>query len=141
MNILVVEDEAIVAMEIEKILLGAGHHVVGIADDQREAVAIAKAAKPDMALIDMRLADGESGLDVATALGHLGVRSTFFTRTFPRQDGNGVALGYLHKRFGDRGLLNSVEVIRALIDGTIPASLPPTLHIFDARMQAKIAGK
>jgi CheY-like chemotaxis protein len=127
-------------MEIGQVLLGAGHHVVGIADHQREAVAIANAAEPDLALIDIRLADGESGLDVATALGRLGVPSMFATGTCPRLRGNGIALACLHKPFGDRGLLDSVAVIKALIDGTTPATLPPTLHIYDAPMQAKVAG-
>lgn len=134
-NILVVEDEAIVAMEIEQILAGAGYNVVGIADHQREAVEIAKASKLDLALVDVRLADGESGLDVAIALQHLGVPVMFVTGTCPRADGSGIAFACLHKPFSDRGLLDSVEVLKALIAGEPPAALPPTLHLYDPPAQ------
>ncbi len=130
MKILVVEDEAIVAMEIEQILSCAGYDVVGLADHQREAVAIATATRPDMALIDVRLADGESGLDVAAALQQLGVPAMFLTGTCPRADGTGLALACLHKPFSSRSLLHGVEVFRALIAGRVPEVLPPTLHLY-----------
>lgn len=135
MNVLVVEDEAIVAMEIEQILAGAGYTIVGIADHQREAIAIAKASRPDMALVDVRLADGESGVDVAAALQHLGVPAMFVTGTCPRADGAGIALACLHKPFSERGLLDSVAVLRALIAGQTPTGLPPTLHLYDPPSQ------
>ncbi len=140
MRILIVEDEAIVAMEIEQILTCAGYHVIGVADHQHEALAITTAAKPDIALVDVRLADGESGLDVARALKQRGVPAMFLTGTCPRNDGTGIALACLHKPFSDRGLLDSINVLRRLIAGeALPAALPPTLHIFRPLAQVEAA--
>ncbi len=136
MKILIVEDEALVAMEIEQILVCAGYDVVGVADHQLEAVAIATAERPDITLVDVRLADGESGLDVARALGQHGIPVVFLTGTCPRDDGIGIALACLHKPFSDRGLLDSIDVLKMLIAGeALPAALPPTLHIYHPPVQ------
>lgn len=69
MRIMIVENEALVAEDIKEILAGAGHTVVGIATTQKEAVKLAKDEVPDLAILDVGLANGENGLDVAERLG------------------------------------------------------------------------
>lgn len=58
-RILVVEDEILVAMELEAIAEECGHQVVGIAADS--ITALDYAAQADIALVDVNLRDGETG--------------------------------------------------------------------------------
>ncbi len=67
-RILIVEDEALIALHLEQIVLDAGHRVVGIAFDPEEAKEIVRKERPDLAFVDMRLRNGTSGLDVARYL-------------------------------------------------------------------------
>ena len=67
-RILIVEDEALIALHLEQLVLEAGHRVIGIAFDPEEAKTIASTDRPDFAFVDMRLRGGTSGLDVARYL-------------------------------------------------------------------------
>jgi two-component system, response regulator PdtaR len=67
-RVLIVEDEALIALHLEQLVLEAGHRVIGIAFDPEEAQAIARTERPDFAFVDMRLRGGTSGLDVARHL-------------------------------------------------------------------------
>lgn len=62
-RVLVIEDEPIIAMDIENIVTEAGHDVVAMADTRETAVAAAHAHRPDLVLADIQLADGSSGVD------------------------------------------------------------------------------
>ena len=62
-RVLVIEDEPIIAMDLEALVESLGHAVVGNARTRDEAVALARAERPGLVLADIRLADGSSGLD------------------------------------------------------------------------------
>lgn len=62
-KVLVIEDEAIIAMDIAAIVREMGHTVTGIARTRAEAVALASAERPDLILADIQLADNSSGID------------------------------------------------------------------------------
>jgi len=64
---LIVDDNALYLGEARALLQRQGMSVVGVASNSREAVAIAAADRPDVALVDVDLG-AESGLDVARAL-------------------------------------------------------------------------
>ena len=55
LRVLVIEDEALVALEIESFLTAAGHVVVGVAEDRASAATLVQQAepRPDLALVDM----------------------------------------------------------------------------------------
>lgn len=67
-RILIVEDEWIVAMEMEAVALSAGYEVVGVAATADEAVAAALGHKPDLVLMDIRLRGHRDGVDAALEL-------------------------------------------------------------------------
>jgi CheY-like chemotaxis protein/DNA-directed RNA polymerase specialized sigma24 family protein len=67
-EILVIEDEAIVAMHIRSIIEKAGHRCVGTARTHREAVEQNAAKRPELILADISLADGSSGIDAVTQI-------------------------------------------------------------------------
>jgi len=64
-RVLIIEDEPIIAMDIESIVLELGHTSLGIADTQEIAVKMADEERPDLILSDIQLADGSSGIDAA----------------------------------------------------------------------------
>ena len=62
-EIMIIEDEPLIAMDIEQMVESLGHRVTGIARTHAEAVALYNATKPRMVLADIQLADGSSGSD------------------------------------------------------------------------------
>ncbi len=130
MRLLVVEDEALVAMEIETILESLGYDVVGVADTLADALALHEAGQPTLALVDMQLANGESGLAVAAALRARGTHSLLVTGNCPGDAGVDVAIGCLHKPFNDRGLMNAVDAARAVIAGQVPGDVAGSFHLY-----------
>ena len=67
-DVLIIEDEPIIAMDLERIMESLGHRVLGIARTQKEAVHLAMTKHPKLVLADIQLADGSSGLDAANQI-------------------------------------------------------------------------
>ncbi|CAG5007792.1 Protein-glutamate methylesterase/protein-glutamine glutaminase [Dyadobacter sp. CECT 9275] len=65
LKILIVEDEVITAMDIQETLERADHQVTGIAQSYYEAMESVRRQVPDMALLDIRLQEGEDGIRLA----------------------------------------------------------------------------
>lgn len=68
MRVLVIEDEAMVAMLIEDLLEEMGCTVAGSAATAREAVALARTCEADFALLDVNLGDGATSVEAADVL-------------------------------------------------------------------------
>jgi DNA-binding response OmpR family regulator len=68
LKVLIVEDDFLIADLSEDLLVGAGYEVCGIAGSVEEAVSLGLHLKPDLALIDFRLAGGGLGTEVASRL-------------------------------------------------------------------------
>lgn len=64
-NVLIIEDEPIVALDLGRLVGDLGHHVVGVAGTRGEALALAEERPLGLILADVRLADGSNGMDVA----------------------------------------------------------------------------
>jgi len=62
-RILIIEDEAVIAMDLSDLVTGAGHDVCAVETTASGAVAAAKRERPDLVLADIQLADGSSGID------------------------------------------------------------------------------
>ena len=85
-SVMIIEDEAIIAMDIESIVADMGHRVTGIARTRDEAVALGRADAPDLILADIQLADNSSGIDaVNDLLAELGQRPVIFITAFPER--------------------------------------------------------
>ena len=67
-RVMIIEDEAIIAMDISEIVRQAGHSITGIARTRTEAVAQAIADPPDLILADIQLADNSSGIDAVNEI-------------------------------------------------------------------------
>ena len=62
-RILIIEDEAVIAMDLSDLVTGQGHTVCGVEATASGAVKAAKQERPDLVLADIQLADGSSGID------------------------------------------------------------------------------
>jgi CheY-like chemotaxis protein len=84
-NVLIIEDEPIIALDIESLVRDLGHDVAGVAATKDEAVALAKASRPGLVLADVRLADGSSGIDAATEILAAFDVPVIFITAYPRR--------------------------------------------------------
>lgn len=124
MKILIVEDEFMVAMTLKALLKRHGHDVVGIADDVVSTVSESARTHPQLAFVDIQLANGTSGLDAATELQKNGVICIFLTANPPNGPRPDLALGCLPKPFSDKALQGTLEIAEAVIEGS-PLPAPP----------------
>ena len=84
-QVLIIEDEPMIAMDIETIVRDLGHGVAGVAVTADEAVALAKSERPGLVLADIQLADNSSGIDaVKQILAEFSVPVIFIT-AFPER--------------------------------------------------------
>lgn len=84
-SVLIIEDEAIIALHIRSIVEGLGHSVTGVARTRAEAVALAEKTRPELVLADISLADGSSGIDaVKDIMSTMSVPVIFIT-AFPER--------------------------------------------------------
>ena len=84
-RVLIIEDEPIIAMDIETIVRDLGHDVTGVAVTRDEAVALAMEDRPGLVLADIQLADDSSGIDaVKDILAEFEVPVIFIT-AFPER--------------------------------------------------------
>lgn len=114
-KILIVEDEAVIAMEIESRMTRMGYQVVGPASTGERALALARESRPDIALMDINIQGPIDGIQTAATLQEqMGIPAVFLTAysddaTLERATGAGP-LGYLTKPFSDRDIRAAVEV-------------------------------
>lgn len=114
-RILVVEDDAIVARDIEDSLTACGYQVVAVATDAEEAVELARRSEPDLVLMDIRLPGGADGIEAATAIREdLDIPVVYLTAysdpgTLERAKRSGT-WGYVVKPFDGSGLRAAIEV-------------------------------
>ena len=131
LRVMIVEDQAILAMELEMVLGDAGHIVVGCAMDQSSAFAIADAETPELALVDVNLLDGLTGPDLAARLVRSHGMAVIFLTANPEQipDGYAGALGAVSKPFDDQTIKDAVAFAARYKDtgrvGDVPRRFRP----------------
>jgi CheY-like chemotaxis protein len=79
-DVLIIEDEPLIALDLQSLVEDLGHAMVDVARTHREAVAAMQKFQPGLILADIQLADGSSGLEaVNEILGTLEVPVVFIT--------------------------------------------------------------
>ena len=85
-RILIIEDEAIIALDLQSIVADMGHAIIGVARTAEGAVRLAGAERPDLILADIQLADNSSGIDaVRDILAAHGTLPVIFITAFPER--------------------------------------------------------
>lgn len=112
-RVLVVEDDFLVAGELEYWLAAAGFQVIGPAATAEEAVALAAEEEPDLAIMDVRLGGQRDGIDAAIEIyRQFGVRSMFATAHSDRQirarGQEANPLGWVAKPYSPAGLVAEI---------------------------------
>lgn len=133
LSILVVEDHAIVAMELEAIIEEAGHVAAGWAMNFQEANDIVAALPrlPDLAFVDVNLGEGPSGVDVAEKLRQQDVEVVFMTANAKRlgADMHG-AIGIMAKPYSSSAVLAALNYLHDGVRAPPPRyELPAGLHL------------
>ncbi len=130
-RILIVEDEFLVACEVEAVLGDLGHDVVGIAPDLDTAMALS--AQPiDLALVDLNLRDGLTGPEIGKRLGARGNIAVLFVTANPRILGDGIAgaIGVLTKPADEMAVRAAVDYALRIRNGDASARPPEALQLF-----------
>ncbi|MGX5776813.1 response regulator [Methylorubrum zatmanii] len=124
LRILVVEDEVLIALELECLLEDLGHVSVGVAGSSTEAIALGHRTAPDVALVDIHLIDGPTGVEVARQLSR-DPRTTvvFMTANAKRipPDFAG-ALGVIAKPYSERVVASALDYVAQCRAGRIPST-------------------
>lgn len=111
-RLLVVEDEYFVALVIEEAMVGVGHEVLGVFASGEEAIAAAPELKPDLVLMDIRLAGAMSGIEAAIELKQQGIPCMFASansdETTRRTAEQAQPVGWVTKPFGQAELVSAV---------------------------------
>ena len=112
-RIVVVEDEIFIRLDLMTHLGTAGHAVVGTADSAEDAVSAVERERPDMVLMDVRLAGKRDGIDAALEIwNRFNIRSLFVSANLDAAARSRAApanpLGFLEKPFTRANLLAAV---------------------------------
>lgn len=129
-KILVVEDEIFVAIEIEYVICELGHEAVGIAADRDSALALGQSA--EVALVDLNLRDGATGVEIGRELADRHDVTVLFMTANPTQLGDGVpgTLGVIAKPVADDELRAAIRYAVACHNRHMDAEPPARLHLF-----------
>lgn len=84
-SVLIIEDEPLIAIELEQIVRELGHTVAGIATTHADAIAAFEATDAGLVLADIQLADGSSGIDAVQDILALAPVPAIFITAFPEK--------------------------------------------------------
>ncbi|MFN3859220.1 MAG: response regulator [Caulobacter sp.] len=131
-KVLIVEDEILTAMELEHVLTERGYEVVGIAADAASARRLAEAAPIDLALVDVNLRDGRTGVSLGGQLARdRGAVVIYLTAhpLDPEERPPGV-LGLLTKPSDETSVLRAIDYALSVRQESTPLPPPPSLQVF-----------
>jgi len=127
LSVLIVEDEVLLAVELGFLVREAGCEDVGHAMSSDEAVRMARSLTPDLALVDVHLMDGPTGVDAARSIaGDCGGLVLFMTANVKRlpEDYAG-ACGVIGKPYSEHAVKASLEFLRVCLRDGHAAAPPP----------------
>ena len=127
LRILVVEDEVLIALELECLLDDLGHVTVGIAGSSAEAIALGRSAEPDVAFVDIHLVDGPTGVEVARALASdPRITVVFMTANAKRiPDDFAGAIGVIAKPYSESVVASILDWVADRRAGRVPTHSAP----------------
>lgn len=131
-RILIIEDEALVAMELRFVLEDLGHDVVATVADANTARSIVAENDIDLALVDIHLSDGPTGIDLGRELGQERGVTVLFMTANPGMVREGVAgtIGVLSKPTDERAVQTAVDYALGRRIGRPVEYAPPELQLF-----------
>jgi len=139
LDVVIVEDEPLIAMDIQFMIEDAGHNVLAMAASLREAEALPVDPAPDVAFVDIQLAENSSGFDVSALIQQRWPATfiVFVTANISKipQDFAG-AHGVIAKPFSSHGFLNALQYLQEGISDPPPDMPQPGSFIAAPRIAA-----
>jgi DNA-binding LytR/AlgR family response regulator len=139
LRVLIVEDESLLALQLENLLIDAGYNVVGSAASFEEAIALVATVRPDLAFVDIELADGPTGVALAAELHRTSPTVVVFLTANSKRipDDFAGAAGVIGKPYTQTGLRNAIRFVGMALSKGAPPPAPAGLilapHISDPR--------
>jgi DNA-directed RNA polymerase specialized sigma24 family protein len=84
-DVLIIEDEPLIALDLESLMASLGHRVTGVARTEKEALRLAMTKRPGLVLADIQLADGSSGIDAVNKMLESFEVPVIFITAFPER--------------------------------------------------------
>lgn len=132
-TLMIVEDEILVAMALKGELEDAGYHVLDLTDRHEEAIAVARATPPNLALVNIQLRGRNDGIGLAENLKRLGIPVLFISGQVSRaRSAQTVAIGSLPKPYSAADMVRAVGYLLRHLQGDESLPKPDALEVFDA---------
>ncbi len=127
LRVLIVEDEALLAMELEALVEDAGHSVAGWAISSEEALTMADELGADIALVDVHLIDGPTGIEVAQYIADKELSAVVFMTANPKRipDSFVGAIGVIAKPYTLNGVTSALRYLQEGVRRPPPVSELP----------------
>ena len=125
LKVLIAEDDLLIADMTEEVLIDHGYEVCGIARTVGEGVALGRLHKPDLALLDMRLADGGLGTEIAAQLNRFGRLGVLFAtgNALHIMQNSSEGDACIVKPYSSADLVRALKIVAGIVATGI-ASLP-----------------
>ena len=116
-TLMIVEDEALVAILLRDELQNAGYKVLDLTDRHAEALKVAKAEKPDLALVNIRLAGRDDGIELSEHLEAMGIPVLLISGQVSRaSSAKTVAIGSMPKPYDAAEMVLAVGYLLARLN-------------------------
>lgn len=127
LKILVIEDEFLIAIDLEQILIEAGHEVCGIASTAADALRLASATRPQLAFVDVELLDGKTGFDIGRSFAREGAPLAVFVTSHESELSTAleVGAGLLRKPYNPNDVVKAAAFFAEGMLAPPPKTLPP----------------
>jgi len=114
MRVLIAEDEALIRMDLREMLEEEGHEVVGEARDGAEAITLARASRPDIVFMDVKMPNVD-GIEAARTISAEAIAPVVMLTAFSQaglveEAARAGAMGYVVKPFSRNDLLPAMQV-------------------------------
>jgi len=130
-TLMIVEDEVLVAITLRDELEDAGYHVLDLTDRHAEAMEVARASKPDLALVNIRLAGHDDGIELAEQLKTLDIPVLLISGQVDRaRSAQTVAIASLPKPYDAADMVLAVGYLLARMHGDASQAKPAALEVF-----------
>ncbi|NOR87565.1 MAG: response regulator [Bacteroidales bacterium] len=133
-KILIVEDEILLAKDIEQSLLIAGYQVIGIASNHKKAKQLLNVNMPDLILCDINLRSKKTGIELITEIKKSHQLSVIYITAYSDEETIELAnqtnpINYLTKPFNEKQLLTSVHLAVKYIEQKDSTDMPSQREI------------
>ena len=133
LKVLIAEDDLLLADMLEEVLVDNGYEVCGIARTVGNAVELAERHMPDLAVLDIRLAEGGIGMDIAARVNRQGMGVLYATGNSGQTGltrANGEAL--LSKPYSAEDIVRALEIVQQIVStGEAIKPFPEGFHVLD----------